>query len=105
MESFENCKVITKANIYFDGNVQSRTIYLPDGERKTLGVILPGEYEFGTGVPEIMDIISGMAHILIAGTEDWKSYAQGVSFPLPANTKFKMKCNEVTEYVCSYISE
>ena len=80
MESYENCKIITKANIYFDGKVQSRTIYLPDGERKTLGVILPGEYEFATGDKEIMDIVSGRAQVLMPGKEEWESFEPGVSF-------------------------
>jgi len=105
MESYENCKIITKANIYFDGKVQSRTIYLPDGERKTLGVILPGEYEFATGDKEIMDIVSGRAQVLMPGKDEWESFEPGVSFSVPAKSNFKIRCSEVTEYVCSYLSE
>lgn len=104
MDSYENCRVLIKANIYFEGRVQSRTIFLPHAERKTLGVILPGEYEFATGDKEIMDIVSGKAFVLMPGKEDWESFEPGVSFSVPARSSFKIKCIEVTEYICSYVS-
>lgn len=47
-DQFENVTVIKKANVYFDGKVTSRTVLFPDGSRKTLGFMLPGEYEFNT---------------------------------------------------------
>ena len=31
-------------NIYFDGNVTSRTVVFENGEKKTLGIMLKGEY-------------------------------------------------------------
>ena len=48
MPEFKNVTVIKKANVYFDGKVTSRTVMFPDGSKKTLGVMLPGEYEFST---------------------------------------------------------
>ena len=47
---FNNVKVVKKATVYFDGKVTSRTIYLENGERKTLGFMMPGEYVFNTVV-------------------------------------------------------
>src|ERR1019366_9822025 len=41
--------VLTKANVYFDGNVISYTVLLPDETKKTLGLIRPGSYHFNTG--------------------------------------------------------
>src|SRR5574340_1075956 len=49
MSEFKGVTVVKEANIYFDGKVTSRTVLFPDGSKKTLGVMLPGEYEFGTG--------------------------------------------------------
>ena len=46
--------VVTKANVYFDGGVVSHTILVPDGERKTLGLIRPGSYHFNTDAAELM---------------------------------------------------
>ena len=59
MSEFTNVTVIKKANVYFDGKVVSRTVVFADGSKKTLGIMQPGEYEFGTGDKELMEIISG----------------------------------------------
>jgi uncharacterized protein YaiE (UPF0345 family) len=48
MSSFENITLIKAANIYFDGKVSSRTIEFPDGSKKTLGIMMVGDYEFDT---------------------------------------------------------
>jgi uncharacterized protein YaiE (UPF0345 family) len=64
---FNNVKLIKKSNIYFDGKVTSRTVYLQNGERKTLGFMLPGEYEFNTAAQEIMEVLGGEMHIMLKG--------------------------------------
>ena len=56
---FNNVKVIKKATVYFDGKVTSRTVYFENGERKTLGFMMPGEYVFNTGVEELMEVTGG----------------------------------------------
>ncbi len=53
--NFENVTAVAKANIYFDGKVVSHTVLMPNGAKKTLGVIYPGSYHFGTGAPERME--------------------------------------------------
>ena len=52
---FSNVKVVKKANVYFDGKVTSRTVIFEDGSKKTLGFMQAGEYEFNTGVEELME--------------------------------------------------
>jgi uncharacterized protein YaiE (UPF0345 family) len=42
MSEFNNVTIIKAANLYFDGNVSSRTIRFADDTEKTLGVMLPG---------------------------------------------------------------
>jgi uncharacterized protein YaiE (UPF0345 family) len=105
MDRFENVTVIAKANSYFDGKVTSRTILLPGGERKTLGIMLPGEYEFNTNDKEIMEILAGYLEILLPGSADWVAIVGGQSFEVPANATFRLRVREVTDYVCSYIKE
>jgi purine/pyrimidine-nucleoside phosphorylase len=102
MDQFENVTVIKKANIYFDGKVTSRSILFADGTRKTLGIILPGQYEFGTGERERMEILAGKLEALIPGIKDWKTFAAGQTFDIPANSKFKVTAAEVCDYCCSY---
>ena len=45
--------------MYFDGRVTSTEVTFADGLWETLGVILRGEYEFGTDAHEVMEILSG----------------------------------------------
>ena len=105
MDRFENVTVVKKANVYFNGNVTSRTILFKDGNRKTLGIIMPGEYEFGTADKELMEVLAGTLKALLPGSKDWKSYKAGQSFEVPANSKFKVAAEEVSDYCCSYIKE
>ena len=69
MSEFANVTVVRKANIYFDGKVSSRTIVFADGSKKTLGVMLPGEYEFNTADKEIMEIMSGDLEVSLPGAQ------------------------------------
>lgn len=100
---FENVSVVKKANIYFEGKVTSRTIILSSGEKKTLGIMLPGDYEFGTAAAELMEILSGKLTILLPNETEWKSIQGGESFSVPANSSFKLKIETITDYCCSYI--
>ncbi|MBF0231068.1 MAG: pyrimidine/purine nucleoside phosphorylase [Desulfamplus sp.] len=95
--------IIKKANIYFNGKVTSRTIVFSDGSRKTLGIMLPGEYEFNTDDKEIMEIISGDIEVLITASEGWKTVKDGEVFEVPAKSKFSLKVKIPTDYCCSYI--
>jgi len=102
MENFENITIIKKANIYFNGNVTSRTILFANGEKKTLGIMMPGEYEFGTGDKELMEIMAGNLDVLLPGNNKWINFTAGQSFEVPANSSFKLVVKEVTDYCCSY---
>ena len=104
MSEFKNITVVKKANVYFDGKVTSRTVIFPDGSRKTLGIMLPGEYEFGTASKEIMEILAGDLEILLPEAKGWKAVKAGDSFEVPAQSKFSLKVKSITDYCCSYIS-
>ncbi|WP_428354205.1 pyrimidine/purine nucleoside phosphorylase [Methyloprofundus sp.] len=103
MTSFENVTVVKKANIYFAGQVSSRTIQFADGTEKTLGFMLPGEYTFATGAKETMEIMAGELEVLLPGTEQWQSISAGESFEVSGDSKFQVKINTPTDYCCSYI--
>lgn len=103
MSDFENVTVAREANVYFDGNVTSRTIILPDGARKTLGVMLPGTYEFDTAAAEVMDFSSGHLDVLLPGAETWLSINEPQSVEIPANASFRLKVHSITNYCCSYL--
>jgi len=103
LSSFENVKVTKDVNSYFDGKVTSRTLEFEDGSFKTLGVMLPGEYEFGTGDPELMEIYSGELELKLPGSETWQTVRGGEEISVEGNAKFQVKVIRLTDYCCSYI--
>ncbi len=100
---FENADVLLEGNSYFDGAVTSRTIVLKDGSKKTLGFMLPGEYEFGTQSAELMEITSGELEVQLPDSKDFITIKGGSSFNVPENSKFKVKVKSVVDYCCSYL--
>lgn len=105
MAQFENVTVVKEANVYFDGKVTSRAVLFADGTKKTLGIMMPGDYEFGTDAKEIMEILSGELKVLLPGESEWRVYTGGTEFTVPAKSSFKLQVAAVTDYCCSYISE
>jgi len=105
MSEFKNVTAVKKANVYFDGKVTSRTVIFEDGEKKTLGIMLPGEYEFATGDKEIMEILGGSMDVKLPGALNFVTYKEGQSFAVDANSKFNLEVKEVADYCCSYIKE
>ena len=86
MDNYKNVDVETIANIYFEGKVISRNIFLKDGSKKTLGVMLPGEYEFNTESKELMEILSGQLNLKLKDDDDWKLITNGMDFNVPSNS-------------------
>ena len=103
MSEFENVTVVKQANVYFNGNVSSRTVKFNDGTTKTLGFMLPGEYKFNTADKEVMEIISGETEVLLPGNSEWISVNSGGSFEVPENSAFSIKAITATDYCCSFI--
>jgi purine/pyrimidine-nucleoside phosphorylase len=103
MPEFKNVTVVKKANVYFDGNVSSRTLKFTNGSIKTLGFMLPGEYTFNTADKEVMEIIAGDLDVLLPDSGQWQKIKGGESFDVPANAKFTVKINTPTDYCCSFI--
>ncbi|MCR8657867.1 pyrimidine/purine nucleoside phosphorylase [Paenibacillus endoradicis] len=103
MSQFDNVSVVKKANVYFEGKVTSRVIVFPDGTKKTLGIMLPGEYEFGTDTVEIMEILAGDLKVQLPGQSEWIHIQGEGEFKVGANEKFKLQVKEVADYICSYL--
>lgn len=103
MSQFEQVSVIKDANVYFDGQVTSRTLKFADGSTKTLGIMLPGLYEFSTGDRELMEIYSGRLELRLSAGDEWQMINGGEEFEVAANSKFSVKVLELTDYCCSFI--
>jgi hypothetical protein len=106
-ESFTGVTVLAKANVYFDGGVVSHTVLFPDGTKKTLGLIRPGRYHFGTGAPERMEIVSGACRVTLDGAAAEAACAAGSFFDVPGKSGFTIVVDSgsgLCEYICSFLA-
>jgi uncharacterized protein YaiE (UPF0345 family) len=90
-----------KVNEYFDGKVKSLAFQSREGPA-TIGVMAPGEYEFGTSTVEIMTVVSGALTVKLPASAIWKDYRAGDSFMVEAGKKFQLKVAADAAYLCLY---
>jgi purine/pyrimidine-nucleoside phosphorylase len=102
MSTYKNVHVDKLANIYFDGNVISRKITFSDDTIKTLGVMMPGKYNFNTQSKELMEIISGELNLQLKDETTWNNIKDGMSFNVSKNSSFTVKVVKIVHYSCSY---
>ena len=103
MSTFDDVSVVIEANVYFDGKVSSRTVIFNDGSKKTLGIMLPGEYHFNTDAPELMQITQGTAEYRLSENDDWIKVDNGAEFNVPRNSSFDIRAIDVVDYCCSFL--
>jgi uncharacterized protein YaiE (UPF0345 family) len=100
---YPNVTAVAKANVYFAGKVVSHTLRFTDGSKKTLGLIYPGEYHFGTDAPERMEIVAGSCQVTLDGSNESRTYAAGSSFDVAGKSGFTIRVeSDIAEYVCSF---
>lgn len=90
-----------ETNEYFDGQVKSlafQTETLP----ATVGVMAPGDYQFSTTQKEAMTVVNGVMTVKLATEDEWRRYAAGTSFEIPANSSFEVSVTRDTAYLCLY---
>lgn len=102
MSQFDNVSVLKRANVYFDGKCVSHTVILPDGTRKSVGVILPAKLLFSTGAPEVMELLEGECKVTLPGETEGRTYKGGESFTVPGNSSFQIDVAETLHYVCHF---
>jgi purine/pyrimidine-nucleoside phosphorylase len=90
-----------KTNEYFDGKVKSIVFSTVDGPA-TMGVMAPGEYEFGTSTVEHMTVISGVMIVLLPDEKEWKEFHPFNKFVVPKDKKFRLRISADTAYLCQY---
>ena len=101
---FPGVTAIAKANVYFDGKVVSHSILFPDGSKKTLGLIYPGKFHFGTAQAERMELVAGGCVVKLDGQTAAKEYAAGAFFDVPAKSGFDIEVKSgLCEYICSFL--
>ena len=101
---FRGVTATAKANIYFDGKVVSHTLLFADGSKKTIGLIYPGKFHFGTGKAEQMEIVAGQCVVKLDGQSSIVTYAAGQVFQVPAHSGFDIEVpSGICEYICSFL--
>ncbi|MCE9614384.1 MAG: pyrimidine/purine nucleoside phosphorylase [Lentisphaerae bacterium] len=101
---FKGVTAVAKANVYFEGRVVSHTIRLPDGSKKTLGLIYPGKFHFNTDQAERMELTAGQCRVTLAGQAAATTYVAGQSFDVPAKSGFDIDVSAgICEYICSFL--
>ncbi len=88
-------------NEYFNGKVKSLA-FKSANDKATLGVMAAGDYEFGTDTIEHMTLISGEMSVKLPNEDNWRDIAINEMFIVEANTKFQVKTNCDTAYLCLY---
>ena len=91
-----------KVNEYFSGKVKSLALQTTGGPA-TIGVILPGEYEFGTASKEIMHVTAGVLEAQLPGSTNWVAFKAGEKFEVAKDQKFKVKATGDVAYLCEYV--
>lgn len=91
-----------KENRYFDGNVKSLGFTQPSGDC-SVGVMAPGEYNFGTATPERMTVVKGSLTIKRLGDDQWSTFKSGDTFEVAGNSSFDLQVAEATAYLCEYL--
>lgn len=88
-------------NEYFDGHVKSIGFQGPE-LASSVGVMAPGEYEFGTSQKEVMTVISGVLNAQLPNESEFRPYGSGESFTVDANQSFHLRVDTATAYLCTY---
>ena len=101
-QTLSNVALTTKANVYFDGKCVSHSFTLPDGTKKSVGVVLPATLTFGTAAAEIMECVGGSCEYKLDGTDTWVTSGAGEQFSVPGNSKFDIRVTEAYHYICHF---
>lgn len=97
-----NLNVTTRANVYFDGKCVSHSLTTAEGEKLSVGVVLPSVLTFSTGAAETMECVAGSCEYRVAGTPNWQRSTPGHIFSVPANTSFEIGVEDTYHYICRY---
>ena len=101
---FDHVSIEKRANVYLDGKCVSFNITFPDGNKKTLGVILPGCVTFAADSAETMEIVAGRCRVRLSDGE-WQNYEAGQRFHVPAHTRFEVETLDPLHYIFHFSNQ
>ena len=86
---------------YHGDRVQSLS-YDANNQAFSVGIILPGEYQFGAIREEIYTVSHGKIWAWAEGDNDYKPHKTGETFLIPVSKNFTLKVEEPSAYICHY---
>ncbi|MBS5047927.1 MAG: pyrimidine/purine nucleoside phosphorylase [Firmicutes bacterium] len=104
-EKISNVEMMSKANVYWDGKVTSRTFFRAGGSKHTPGIITAGTYIFGVGDREIVTLIAGEVEVKRPVDSDWVRFKTPEAFEIQANCDYDIRTYGVAEYLCDYYKD
>ncbi len=90
-----------KVNEYFDGTVKSIGFAMAEGPA-TIGVMAPGEYEFGTAQLEVMHVVAGALTVKLAGQRQLGNLRRRQPVHRAGQQQLQLKVAVDTAYLCEY---
>ena len=91
-----------KLRKYHGDLVQSLGFELKNGKQASVGVITPGEFEFGTINPETIKVSSGNISVWHEESKEWIILGEDQSYKIPQSCNYKLKTNEISSFICFY---
>lgn len=86
---------------YHGDRVQSLT-YDNDEVAFSVGIISPGEYQFGAIKKEIFTVTSGQISLWTEDSDEWNVFSVGETFSVPDHKNFKLGVEHISSYICFY---
>jgi len=86
---------------YHGDKVMSLT-YEDDSNSFSVGIIAPGEYQFGAIRKEIFTVTHGSISAWHEDSKNWANYGINEQFIIPAQKNFKLKVDGISAYICHY---
>ena len=68
----------------------------------SVGIIAPGEYQFGALKKEVFTVTSGKIGFWVEDAEGWTTCNVGENFIVPEQKNFKLTVIETSSYICFY---
>jgi len=99
-DTIESAVIEKRANVYYGGDVTSRSLEKPGGESVTLGVMRPGEYTFETDEREVIEVLEGELTARFGNEES--HCTAGEEFVVPPSTEFQVDVVSLVDYCCTY---
>lgn len=86
---------------YHGEKVMSLT-YEDENNSFSVGIISPGEYEFGSIRKELFTVTHGVISAWHEDSKGWGTYRREEMFIIPEQKNFRLKVDTISSYICHY---